>query len=478
MIKNQTSIARKRRNNQYQYKDSPPKSGESKHPHTDKLASPFRAKKRNRNCNYNFRKAAFIVFIFVLCCSCCSLWLQQRSLILVSPPSRSVVTPSLALASSCKCVNCDEDEVCGGLWRGVKYPPRTTPSPRSIARNSSSNSSSGGDSDMRAKQIHIVISHCTKGLHSLANYTTGISNGNNGGVEVGIYNNMNISIKSVHIISKCGVAVEGIPESLKAITTIEVLPNVGRCDHSYAHYINTILDKHVPVPPPKSESQKSEEQNSVVLFLKDDMSNGNIHQGPHVRNSWNDMESMVRVATSSNGFACGTVIKPDATVGRSSYHKTDGLMTFAMKRYKRTGQGTANETTMFESNFANLQSFVDKLDIGPLPKVVQVCYGGVFAASVSSIRKTKASVWKTSENILSRGDNIQEGHYMERTWGMLLAAPLETYQMDALVKCSTVREEKSHFKGMLRKVPKSKSCDYPPPSLLWWWWMDWMDWLV
>ena len=168
-------------------------------------------------------------------------------------------------------------------------------------------------------------------------------------------------------------------------------------------------------------------------------------------------------------------------------------MTFAMKRYKRTGQAkvaaaaraavkeglnhgggngngiTNNETTMFESNFTNLQSFVDKLDIGPLPKVVQVCYGGVFAASVSSIRKTKASVWQTSETILSRGDNIQEGHYMERTWGMLLAAPLETYQMDALVKCSTVREEKSHFKGMLRKVPKSKSCDYPPPSLLWWW---------
>ena len=353
---------------------------------------------------------------------------------------------------------------------------------------------------MRAKQIHIVISHCTKGLHSLANYTKGISNGNsngnNGGVEVGINNNMNISIKSVHIISKCGVAVEGIPEPLKAITTIEVLPNVGRCDHSYAHYINTILDKHVPVPPPKSESEseESEEQNSVVLFLKDDMRNGNIHQGPHVRNSWNDMESMVRVATSSNGFACGTVIKPDAT-GRSCYHKTDGLMTFAMKRYKRTGQAkvaaasavkeglnhggngtTNNETTMFESNFTKLQSFVDKLDIGPLPKVVQVCYGGVFAASVSSIRKTKASVWQTSETILSRGDNIQEGHYMERTWGMLLAAPLETYQMDALVKCSTVREEKSHFKGMLRKVLKSKSCDYPPPSLLWWWWMDWIGW--
>lgn len=75
-------------------------------------------------------------------------------------------------------------------------------------------------------------------------------------------------------------------------------------------------------------------------------------------------------------------------------------------------------------HFNFLGSFVTSLHVGPFPNVVHVCYGGVFAASVSNIKKTKSSVWNTVENILSRGDNIQEGHYMERSWGMLLSTPL------------------------------------------------------
>jgi hypothetical protein len=39
---------------------------------------------------------------------------------------------------------------------------------------------------------------------------------------------------------------------------------------------------------------------------------------------------------------------------------------------------------------------------------------------------------------LSRGDNIQEGHYMERTWAVLLASPLEEYQMKGIKSYSNL----------------------------------------
>jgi hypothetical protein len=46
--------------------------------------------------------------------------------------------------------------------------------------------------------------------------------------------------------------------------------------------------------------------------------------------------------------------------------------------------------------------------------VIQVCYGGIFAASTSSIFKQDMDVWRALEKALERGNNIQEGHYAER----------------------------------------------------------------
>ena len=36
-----------------------------------------------------------------------------------------------------------------------------------------------------------------------------------------------------------------------------------------------------------------------------------------------------------------------------------------------------------------------------------------------------------------RGDNIQEGHFAERSWGPLLATPLQAFQVKALRQHST-----------------------------------------
>jgi hypothetical protein len=57
-----------------------------------------------------------------------------------------------------------------------------------------------------------------------------------------------------------------------------------------------------------------------------------------------------------------------------------------------------------------------------------VCYGGTFAAMRSSIRARPHATWAALEQSLRRGDNIEEGHFVERMWGALLtsdATPVE-----------------------------------------------------
>ena len=65
------------------------------------------------------------------------------------------------------------------------------------------------------------------------------------------------------------------------------------------------------------------------------------------------------------------------------------------------------------------------------------------------------SVWKGVEKSLSRGNNIQEGHYAERSWASLLATPLQPFQVEALVdKSDGVYLNKSSMHGALLKRPK------------------------
>ena len=322
---------------------------------------------------------------------------------------------------TCKCVNCEEDAICGHLWNG---------------RNNLDRENISND-DINAKKIHIVISHCNNDLDWFSEYTR------------------SFNIASVHVISKCGVPVLGLPNNLSTGNikpSIEVLPNVGRCDHSYAHYINTILDQKVV---------RGEEENSVVLFLKDTVAKKeNLPPGSHLEKEWNDIKSMVEGASSTNGFSCGAVLQK-GTGGISVYHNFDALLTFKIREYEHNTQGYKTDQAKFKSSNTNLGSFVNSLHVGPFSNAVQICYGGVFAASVSNIKKTKSSVWNTVEKILSHGDNIQEGHYIERSWGMILSTPLLQFQVDAMIKYTERLSSKQHFRGCLVMTYNDVlSCNY------------------
>ncbi|EED87063.1 predicted protein [Thalassiosira pseudonana CCMP1335] len=59
---------------------------------------------------------------------------------------------------------------------------------------------------------------------------------------------------------------------------------------------------------------------------------------------------------------------------------------------------------------------------------------------------------------LTCGNNIQEGHYAERSWAHLLSTPLEPFQMKALIDNSHgVYLDPSGLRGSLVKVPKIAS---------------------
>ena len=66
------------------------------------------------------------------------------------------------------------------------------------------------------------------------------------------------------------------------------------------------------------------------------------------------------------------------------------------------------------------QAFVNQVLRRPL---VPVCYGGSFVAARASIEAVPHAIWVALERSLARGDNIEEGHYAERSWAALLTLP-------------------------------------------------------
>jgi hypothetical protein len=306
--------------------------------------------------------------------------------------NKSLVDPHHGQQKECKCVKCREDDLCGKLWTGTQ-----------VSGNIE------GNNDIYKKEIHVVVSHCRTDLDLLTALT-------------------GFNVVSIHVISKCGHPVRGAPLD----ATIEVLPNVGRCDHSYAHYITNVLDKKLQLG-----SQDDNGEDAIVAFLKDNAGARNLHQPGR----WNSFYDMIQVASSGVGFSCGIVPgrwtqKYDRYL-TSVYFELETLRNWQIVDYASRNKYDSDNVP-FESALANWDLFYKNLGAGPSlePEIVQVCFGGVFAVSVKNIKKRKMGVWKAAEQSLSRGDNIQEGHYMERTWAMLLATPLEQYQVEAIKRFS------------------------------------------
>ena len=259
----------------------------------------------------------------------------------------------------------------------------------------------GMNSDISRKKIIIVVSHCNKPLHWMQDY-------------IGSF-----VITRIYIISKCGEQPLGAPEG----AIVQTLSNVGREGHTYAYFITEILPKEVEVG-----SSVAEQQESIVVFLKD-----NIWYNHQASEEQRNLETMVRLASSSNGFGCfGSPAKQ-----ASAYHDTTMLSQFEIGNYDQGNKYSPNDNVPFKSSHVNLGAYWLAINVTLAQKLVPVCYGGSFAASVENIYKQDMKMWMKLEISLTRGDNIEEGHFVERSWAALLSNPLELLQIEALQNYST-----------------------------------------
>jgi hypothetical protein len=261
----------------------------------------------------------------------------------------------------------------------------------------------GMNSDISQKKIIVVVSHCNKPLHWMQDY---------------IVNGTFFVIARIYIISKCGEQPLGAPEG----AVVQAVSNVGREGHTYAYFITEILPQEVGV-----NSSVAKQQESIVVFLKDTTWKNHGQQLEELRN----LETMVRLASSSNGFGCfGSPPKHG-----SAYHNITMLSQFEIDNYD---SGYApNGNIPFKSSHTDLGAYWLAINATLTQKLVPVCYGGRFAASVENIYKQDMNMWMKLEISLTRGDNIEEGHFVERSWAALLSNPLEPLQIAAIQNYTT-----------------------------------------
>ena len=257
--------------------------------------------------------------------------------------------------------------------------------------------------DVRKREIHVTLSHCEGDL----------------GFLTGFLDQYNVA--SIHVITKCGHPVRGLPDHV----TVEEQPNIGRCDHSHVHYITSVMEE-------KIAKYGKNTRDAIIIFMKDQVGAGNLHQAGR----WNSLENMIRVSSSNIGFSCG-VVPLRFRRRRISWHTSAYIEMKILNKFKKSFYESRHEYTedrvKFESAFDDWGDFFKSLGARPLDQnIAQVCFGGVFAADLENIRNVGADVWKKAEHLLSRGNNIQEGHYMERAWAALLASPLKASEVDRI----------------------------------------------
>ncbi len=253
--------------------------------------------------------------------------------------------------------------------------------------------------DLHKIRFSIILSHCLASLSWLSRYLE------------------DFEFKNLTIVSKCGV--QPNPKHLPKSTTIIQMDNVGRVDHTIAHWMAQVL--------PSTSPLVEENKEDIILFLKDNI---NVHTDGSLRS----LPTLLNV-TSTQGFGCA--LEPRA--GKSFFHVTDILSEFYMEEYDSFGgrQNSPAENShdvIFKSKYKNMGAWLQDMGI-LLPKPLSpVCYGGIFAVKRPQIAEVPGYIWRSMEKSLSRGDNIEEGHFAERTWAGLLFPRLKAEQVDLLIK--------------------------------------------
>lgn len=233
----------------------------------------------------------------------------------------------------------------------------------------------------KKKVSYVVVSYCKGDLSWLNKELSGLD------------------VTNIYIYSKCGHEVQGFPMTSKV--KVKVLPNVGRCDHTYAHFLANDLPGGLTV-----------EDGSVFFTTDNDV--------PHQYGVTHLSLTQLLTAMKRDSFTCRANIVPEFET--SKYHLTSLLREFHLPNYKAKGYALGS-SAKFSSGYKNLGSWFDSLQLKPeLPQpVTPVCYGGSFVARPFVLYKASKEEWGRIADALGRSDSIEEGHFMERIWAGLLS---------------------------------------------------------
>ena len=266
--------------------------------------------------------------------------------------------------------------------------------------------------------VEVVIAHCKHSLDFLDDLRGDI-------VSAGLH------LKLIIIVAKCGetAALRALRntashELLGVLKVVQQSSNVGRCDHSWATHI----------------ARNYHTLASRLIMIKDSWADHNLFER---------LNGSALVAATASGFACAygnlqcKLRDSTCKLGKDEHlwHSAAELLSFRISNYQKPwDQSNHSITSDFPARYRPLGNWLHSLQ---LPRDVEkrgylpVCYGGGFVATRSSVHRVPEIAWERIVESLSRGDNVEEGHYMERMWAALLTPPLtpsETRAMACVAK--------------------------------------------
>ena len=268
------------------------------------------------------------------------------------------------------------------------------------------------------KPIVLVISHCQHDLKWLDKHF------------------QTIPIRETFVISKCGAPVTPLPSRFNM--SIIDLPNVGKCDHTWAHWM--------------AHASAMLSDDDVVVFLKD-----TYLEKPHQLNQEHTGLHEMIAGTIEYGFACG--YRP--TGGFSIFHNTAQLALFEVAHYTIHWQPSGrNDTGFIPAKLRPLGEWARYMNYTLPWPAAPVCYGGSFAVKASRIAP-KRQLMKRFEEALSHGNNIEEGHYAERSWAALFhSIDGREGMLTPMLKWATSElNQNGGYMGMLLGCRKPVPCD-------------------
>ena len=276
----------------------------------------------------------------------------------------------------------------------------------------------------------------------------------------------NATSVSVYLYSKCAgkrqIDAKGLEAALgarAASLALRTLPNRGRNDHTFATHIATHYDS---LP-------------TTTLFIKDTFVG---HHRKDMQRFSLDFDQFI-AALRREAFACrrspdvqgvslthsSAIIRRERGEGRfrqkwvpTRWASRDALFNFTLRKYRY--KETLHDDAPFQPydgrakprRFLTLGRWLTQLGLHSLGKhgatlaagteLLPVCYGGEFGATVENIRRVARADWRILAAALDRGDNIIEGHLMERAWAALVG-PRFPPRLVRRMLCRCGRDDKS-----------------------------------